>query len=93
MAEIDNLNKAITDVQAENATVITTLGNVATQITTLQGQVATLQAALAAAGNNDPAIQAAADALEAGLPPIAAAIAAVTPAPAPAPTPDPTPTS
>ena len=63
MPAIDNLTKAVQDVQAENALVIGVLGSLNTQVTALTQQVADLQATLANSGNQDAAIQAAADAL------------------------------
>ena len=53
MAAIDDLNNAVVALQAEQAAVDTA-------VTDLVDQVAALNAALTAAGTNDPAIQAAA---------------------------------
>ena len=90
MAAIDDLNAAVAAQQAENTLIISTLGTVATQLTTLQGQVTAfqaqvtaLQAQLAAAGTvNDPAVEAAAQAIQAGLTSVQTAIAPLLP-PAP----------
>ena len=62
MAAIDSLTQAVADLQAEDAALKTAVG---TTITNLEAQVAALQAQLANIPNTDPAIQAAADAIEA----------------------------
>ena len=58
MAALDDLNNAILALQAEDAAVIDAVIN-------LEQQVADLTAAIAAAGQVDPAIEAAADAVNA----------------------------
>jgi chromosome segregation ATPase len=94
MAAIDDLQAAEAAQLAQNQVVITTLSNINTTVTNLTGQVATLTAALAAAQGNtdDPAVEAAAQAIIAGIASVQAEIAAVTPAPAPTPDPTPAPT-
>ena len=83
MAAIDDLNAAVAAQQAENTVIVTTLGSIYTQVTSLTSQVATLTAALAAASGNttDPAVEAAAQAITAGIATVQAEITAVTPAP------------
>lgn len=78
MPAIDNLNQAVQDVQAENAVVIGALNTVSGQLAALAAQVTALQASLAS-GNNDVAIQAAADALEAGVATVQSTVASVLP--------------
>ena len=86
MAAIDDLKAAVAAQQAQDAVIVTTLGNIFNQVSTLTTQVATLTAALAAAQGNttDPDVEAAAQAITAGIASVQAEITAVTPAPAPA---------
>ena len=83
MAAIDDLQAAVVAQQAQDQVIITTLGNIFTQVGQLTTQVATLTAALAAAQGNttDPAVEAAAQAITAGIASVQAEITAVTPAP------------
>lgn len=74
MSAVENLKKAVTDVQAENTLVVAKLSAVSTKLTDLTNQVVALQEALAASGTSDADVQAAADALEAGVANVQAAV-------------------
>lgn len=77
MAAIDDLNSAVTKLQNEDAAVIAQVG-------VLNTQISTLTAALAAAQNTDPAVEAAATAVMAEVAKLAV-IAGTPPASAPKP--------